>query len=145
MDYGMRAVAVHPIDVEVIPEHLEDGVLYICERYQIALHRCCCGCGEEVVTPLTPAEWSLARHGKSVSLSPSIGNWSFKCRSHYWIRQNKVVWSGGMSDKQIQRVKESDREAKIAYVEATNRLKAAQGIPGFLGRCWAVLRHFLGL
>lgn len=141
----MKAVAVRPIDVEVIPDRLEDGVLYICERYQIAVHRCGCGCGEEVVTPLNPAEWSLARHGKSVSLAPSIGNWSFKCRSHYWIRQNQVVWSGSMSEKQIQRVKESDRQAKVAYVEASNRRSPAQGTPGFLGRCWTALRRFLGL
>ncbi|WP_353963011.1 DUF6527 family protein [Streptomyces sp. NBC_00365] len=36
-----------------------------------------CGCGRKVVTPLAPQEWKLTLDGVSVSLHPSIGNWSF--------------------------------------------------------------------
>ena len=87
----MRQHMVRPEFVAVIPERLEDGVLYICERYRTVAHKCCCGCGQEVITPLGPADWSLRREGKSVTLHPSIGNWSFPCRSHYFIRRNKVA------------------------------------------------------
>jgi len=79
--------------VKSVPETLEDGVLYVSVEYATVIHRCCCGCGQEVVTPLSPNDWELTFDGKSISLSPSIGNWSFKCQSHYWIRNNRVEWA----------------------------------------------------
>ena len=39
----MRQTALRPEFVEFIPEQLEDGVLYISQRYGTAMHRCCCG------------------------------------------------------------------------------------------------------
>ncbi len=78
--------------VEFIPDELEDGILYISIIYATVLHKCGCGCGNEVVTPLSPSDWQLTFDGEAISLFPSIGNWSFPCRSHYWIRKNKVVW-----------------------------------------------------
>jgi hypothetical protein len=35
--------------------------------------------------PISPADWQLAYDGDTVSLTPSIGNWGFPRRSHYWI------------------------------------------------------------
>jgi hypothetical protein len=72
--------------VEFVPEDIQPNTLYVSVEYGTAVHKCCCGCGEEVVTPLTPTDWKLKFDGESVSLAPSIGNWSFKCRSHYFIR-----------------------------------------------------------
>ena len=66
-----------------IPEKLEPKVLYISMEYATAAHSCCCGCGEEVVTPLTPTDWRMTFDGETISLSPSIGNWNLRCRSHY--------------------------------------------------------------
>jgi Family of unknown function (DUF6527) len=77
--------------VEQLPERLEAGVLYISMEYAIAAVGCCCGCGEEVVTPFTPTDWSMTFDGKTISLSPSIGNWNFVCRSHYFIRRGRIV------------------------------------------------------
>jgi hypothetical protein len=76
--------------VEYIPEQLEEGIIYITIEYRSAVHLCACGCGNKVVTPLTPTDWELTFDGKSISLSPSIGNWSFNCKSHYFITNNKV-------------------------------------------------------
>ena len=45
--------------VEYIPAHLDEGVLYVSLPFGTVVHRCACGCGEEVVTPLGPAEWRL--------------------------------------------------------------------------------------
>ena len=81
-----------PQRVEYIPEELLEGVLYISERFETAVHRCCCGCREEVVTPLGAGGWTLTRDGEVVTLQPSIGNQQFACRSHYWLRANRVVW-----------------------------------------------------
>jgi hypothetical protein len=80
--------------VEFMPETLEEGVLYVSMEYCTAIHNCVCGCGNKVVTPISPTDWQLQFNGKSVSLKPSIGNWSFDCQSHYWITNNKVSWAG---------------------------------------------------
>ena len=77
--------------VDVIPGHLDEGILYICIPYTTAVHKCFCGCGHEVVTPLAPRQWSLIFDGETISLTPSIGNWSFPCRSHYWIRAGECT------------------------------------------------------
>ena len=87
--------------VDVIPAKLGDGKLYLSIEYATAVHKCCCGCGNEVVTPLTPTDWKVTYDGESVSLSPSIGNWGFACRSHYWIDHNAVRWADQWSDDQI--------------------------------------------
>jgi hypothetical protein len=110
--------------VEFIPERLDEGVLYVSQRYGTAAHKCCCGCGEEVITPLTPTDWSLRIEGNVATLHPSVGNWSFACRSHYWIRRGKVIWAGQISQQQIERGRVIDRAAKQAYFESANRKKA---------------------
>lgn len=100
--------AVTPQQVELAPNPLIPGVLYISEKYRVAIHLCCCGCGEKVVTPLSPAEWQLQLKGGVATLQPSIGNAS-PCRSHYWIRQNRVVRAPRMTTKEIKHVQKRDR------------------------------------
>ena len=94
--------------VEYIPERLAPGILYISKRFGTASHLCCCGCGLKVVTPLNPAKWSLIEHDTSVSLSPSIGNWSYPCRSHYLIIRNHVRWAGQFNQRQITAAQQRD-------------------------------------
>lgn len=88
--------------VEFIPEKPEPGTLYISIRYRTGTHLCCCGCGNVVVTPISPTDWKITLDGKTVSLHPSIGNWSFPCQSHYWIRNNRVDWAPKWSREQIE-------------------------------------------
>ena len=71
---------------------MEKNTLYVSVEFGTVIHKCCCGCGNEVVTPLSPDDWKLMFDGRSISLYPSIGNWSFPCRSHYWIRNSRVEW-----------------------------------------------------
>jgi hypothetical protein len=102
--------------VEHIPEHLEEGVIYVSISFGTVVHRCACGCGNEVVTPLSPTDWSLIFDGESISLHPSIGNWSFACQSHYWIRNNEVRWSRKWSKTEIAGGRARDRAYKsLAY------------------------------
>lgn len=110
-----RVASLNPVFVEFIPEELRDGELYITIAYATAVHRCCCGCGTEVVTPFSPTDWSLIFEGVSVSLEPSIGNWSFPCRSHYWISRNRVIWAEAWSDRRIALGRAADRTAKDAH------------------------------
>ena len=98
--------------VEFIPTDLRDGVLYVSVAYATATHRCCCGCGREVVTPLTPTDWKLIFDGETISLDPSIGNWSFPCQSHYWIRREKVQWAPSWSREEVDVGRARDRAAK---------------------------------
>lgn len=97
----MKRTALSHAFVDAIPEKLEAGVLYVSIRYATAVHLCCCGCDREVVTPLQPNRFSLTYDGASVSLWPSIGNWSFPCQSHYWIEEDRVRWARKWSAGQI--------------------------------------------
>ncbi len=105
----IRQNVLQPIYVEYIPEKLETGVIYISKKYRTATHLCCCGCGLKVVTPLNPAKWTLTDHGQTVSLNPSIGNWSFPCKSHYWVDHGHIRWAGKMSAQQITNVRRYDQ------------------------------------
>ena len=101
--------------VEYIPDHLKEGILYISIPFATVAHKCCCGCGQEVVTPLSPTDWMLIFDGQSISLDPSIGNWSFPCKSHYWIRSGKVRWAAMWSQDEIDAGRAADRMAKDKY------------------------------
>jgi hypothetical protein len=101
--------------VEFIPSDLKEGTIYISMRFGTASHLCCCGCGNKVVTPIRPTDWTLIFDGKTISLNPSIGNWGFKCQSHYWIRNNKVVWAARWSKEKISTGRARDRLAKERY------------------------------
>lgn len=124
----MKIKQIRPEFVEFIPERLEEGVLYISDRYSTAVHKCCCGCGQEVVTPLSPAEWSVKCNQGRVSLWPSIGNWSYSCRSHYVMRDSRVLEAKAMTERQIQWVKANDRADKSAHIFRTNHAKEVAGL-----------------
>ena len=101
--------------VEYIPDDLDDGVVYVSLSFATAVHKCCCGCGNQVVTPFAPTDWSITFDGESVSFYPSIGNWGFACRSHYWIKSGKVKWAGPMTAEEINVGRLADRLAKQRY------------------------------
>lgn len=87
--------------VECIPEHPDPGVLYVSKRFATAVHLCACGCGMEVVTPIKPGRWRLSITAQGASLHPSIGNWSFPCRSHYWIVSGEVCWAENWAQAKV--------------------------------------------
>jgi len=101
--------------VEYIPGNLKDGTIYVSIPFATAMHKCCCGCGYEVVTPISPTDWQLIFDGQSVSLYPSIGNWSFACKSHYWIERNKVKWASQWSQEKINAGRAHEASAKQKY------------------------------
>ncbi|SDD77380.1 DUF6527 family protein [Niabella drilacis] len=101
--------------VEFIPNTIQEEVLYISMEYRTAVHNCVCGCGNKVVTPLTPTDWKLIFDGKTVSLWPSIGNWSFECQSHYWIINNEVKFANKWSKKKIKNGRKKDKISKDRY------------------------------
>lgn len=113
----MRHTTLDHAFVEFIPSELREGVLYVSIPYATAVHKCACGCGNKVVTPISPVDWQLAFDGEAISLTPSIGNWQFPCRSHYWIESDNVRWAGAWTDEQIaagRRREARDRERYFA-------------------------------
>ncbi len=112
--------------VEFIPETLDDGVIYVSVTYATAAHKCCCGCGHEVVTPFSPTDWKLTFDGATISLDPSIGNWSFPCQSHYWIKRNRVRWAAQWSQTQIEAGRLQDAATKR---RETNAIEAPAPLP----------------
>lgn len=133
-----------------VPRELEPGVLYISMEYATAVHSCCCGCGERVVTPFTPTDWSMEFDGETVSLSPSVGNWNQACRSHYVVKRNQVIDAGPWSAARIEAERQRDKKAKAAHyrskqaaalapLDATPRSAAEGGarISAPLSRFWA--------
>ena len=109
-----------------MPDTLSPGVLYISMEYATASHLCCCGCGEEVVTPFAPAQWKMTFDGDAVSLHPSVGNWLLKCRSHYVLREGKVVDAAPWSENQIAAGIVQDRAARAAMFKAATRTTASR-------------------
>ena len=101
--------------VEFIPDELEYEILYISIEYKTVAHLCACGCSREVIAPISPTDWKLIYDGTSITLHPSIGNWDFKCRSHYWIKNNNVIWSNQWTDEQIEATKKRDFSNKRTY------------------------------
>lgn len=99
--------------VSLIPEKIEAGTLYISIDFKTAIHLCACGCGNEVVTPLSPSDWELIFDGESVSLYPSIGNWSLPCQSHYWIKKSGIKWAPTWSRTQIEENRKNPARSSI--------------------------------
>lgn len=107
--------------IENIPDIVEEGILYISVKYCTAIHKCVCGCGNEVVTPLSPVDWELIFNGKTVSLYPSIGNWSFQCQSHYWITKSEIIYSSKWKKTKIQEGRSRDKERKSDFYNSDNK------------------------
>src|ERR1043165_7364444 len=136
MKMEMRSrLTLTPQFVKFIPDRLEPGILYISLDFATASHKCACGCGNEAVTPLAATGWKLIFDG-TVSLDPSIGMWSFPCRSHYWIEQNTIIWAPSWSKERIKAGRDHDALLRAHYmnghnqnakVERTNRQQGKRG------------------
>jgi len=132
----MRATRVKYRFVDVVPDDLEPETVYASMDYATVIHDCLCGCGGRVVTPLAPTEWRMTFDGESVTLAPSVGNWSFACQSHYIIRENEVIWLRPMSRASVEAGRERDRRDKQAYYAGGH---AARG-----GACGSLQRSPVG-
>ena len=119
--------------VQYIPDKFDKGVIYISMEFGTAVHKCFCGCGEKVVTPLSPTDWEISYNGESISFYPSIGNWSFKCQSHYWIKYNQVIWSRKWSKKEIEEGRFRDSLNKNFYYQ-NNLISSKKDAKSFLDK-----------
>ena len=126
----MRHTQLEPRFVKGIPRNLEPGVLYVSMEYGTVVHSCCCGCGQEVVTPLTPTDWRLTIDGDKISLWPSVGNGNLPCRSHYVIKANRVIKAEPWHAAKIKAEQKRDKAAKAKfYAQPTETTLSVHGNP----------------
>ncbi len=127
----MRHLHLEHRFVQHIPDRLEPGVLYVSMAYGTAAHSCCCGCGEEVVTPFTPTDWKMTFDGETVSLWPSVGNWDLACRSHYVIKRGRIIEAAPWTNEQIAAERRRDGVAKARHYGAAlpNVIVAPAAVP----------------
>ena len=111
----MRQSRLVPKFTDEFPSPLEAGALYISMEYASSAHLCCCGCGNEVNTMLSPRDWQMIYDGDSVTLHPSIGNWGLSCKSHYIIEKGNVLWAGSWAKEQIEANRQRDRNVKARH------------------------------
>lgn len=140
--------------VKHIPDDVRPGILYVSMEYGMVAHSCCCGCGQEVTTPLTPTDWKLTYDGQGISLNPSVGNWNLPCRSHYVITSGKVIAAGDWSEEQVVAERKRDRAAKARHygTGTPSIFDQSEGIPtsvaepvsrvktGWLARLWSRIK-----
>jgi hypothetical protein len=131
-----KITSIRPKFVDTMPSDLEDGMIYISNKYRVGLHNCCCGCGEEVSTPIGPTEYSITMVGGGVTVHPSIGNHDFPCGSHYIIEGGSIVWAGAMTRRAINAGRAHDRYLK--------RGRARSGIAALPARIKAFLARLFG-
>ncbi|MDA8311216.1 MAG: DUF6527 family protein [Actinomycetota bacterium] len=113
----MRVNSVKPRFVEFVPDTLEEGIVYVSIEYGAVIHSCCCGCGEKVSTPLSPAQWSITYDGQRISLWPSVGSGALPCNSHYIISRNQVQWASSLTQAQTQAAQRRDRSDLVEHYE----------------------------
>lgn len=104
-----------------IPGKLRPGVLYVSYRYRTAIHLCACGCGIEVVTPLRPSGWRLSVRKRKATLSPSIGNWSLPCKSHYFVERGRILWSYAFTAEEIDVARRADFHSAVGLPSRSHR------------------------
>ena len=115
---GRKSDTVTPVFVDTIPADLSDlqaGMLYISMKYNTLVHRCPCGCGGLSEVGLHPATRRLIYDGQSVSIEPSIGVRTLPCRSHYWIRKNRIVWASPLREDVDEWFDENRRGLTVAF------------------------------
>lgn len=80
-------VTLLPCDIDV-----KEGIMYVSEEFEIGVHKCMCGCGNLTFTPFGKDGWNLIEDKGWITITPSIGNYQFKCKSHYVITNGIANW-----------------------------------------------------
>jgi hypothetical protein len=143
----MRQAHLRPVFVEFIPETLEEGILYVSMEFRATAHRCCCGCGSPVYLPLARTKWTLTFDGEFVWMNPSVGSWSLPCRSHYWIRGNRIQWAEQWTAERVEPALLYEQHGCDQHVESQSRASEADiGAPRAPPRSrWTRFKTLLGL
>jgi hypothetical protein len=127
--------------VQYMPRELAPGILYVSVEYAVAGHLCACGCGNKVMTPLSPAKWQFTERNGLPSLYPSVGNWQLPCRSHYFILDGKIRWAEQWTQAEIDAGRRAEKYRLDAYYSERQPKQAQQG---FWAKLEALMRQLFG-
>ena len=122
--------AITPQFVEYIPSEgkgLIPGIVYISMKHKMVVHRCPCGCGGLSEFMLDPIRFRMEYDGTNVTFKPSIGNSYLECRSHYWIRNNRIQWCPPMGDWETKQAERLELSTALKVREAQERNWGAIG------------------
>lgn len=89
-----KVVAVY--EMGQLPRRLGKTLYLVGEPAKWAVLACPCGCGDRIDVNLMksrPPVWTLQRANGQISLSPSLWMPPEKCGSHFWVRNNRIVWT----------------------------------------------------
>ena len=139
MGNRLRISSITPQFVDRIPKAMDDRVLYISEKFSTSAHNCCCGCGGKIVLPLKAGRWTLRTRKGKISLSPSVGNWSLACQSHYWIEDNAIRWSTKFTTSEIATNRAHDK----IVLEAAHQVRRAAQERTFWQRLLARIKSWI--
>lgn len=98
--FGLRREVFSYRIVSELPQNPHKQIVYIegntiDEDYWYALFKCPCGCGDTIMLNLIQdckPSWEIHFDKKRFSIYPSIWR-TKKCRSHFWLKNGKVVWA----------------------------------------------------
>ncbi len=79
-----------------VPDRVEKTIYVVGATPKWVIFDCPCNKNHRLKVPLMKSvspHWRLTRHGKTVSLSPSLSVADGPCDSHFWLRQNRVEWA----------------------------------------------------
>lgn len=124
--------------VKYLPRELAPGILYVSEEFAVAGHLCACGCGNKVITPLGPSEWTFTERNGRPTLHPSVGNWQLPCRSHYIIDEGQIHRGDQWSDAQVAAGRRTEERRRQAYYASRAKRNLWQ-------RLWNWVRKLLGV
>ena len=132
-----RLKGITPEFVEYIPSEGKDlilGIAYISMKHNMVVYRCPCGCGGLSEFMLDPIRFRMEYDGANVSFYPSIGISYLECRSHYWIRDNRIEWCAPMKDWEsgLAQRREVARALELRRTEESNRSQS-------IGKLWKEL------
>lgn len=119
---------INLLRVKYLPVVLEPEILYVSEEFEVAGHLCPCGCGNKIITPLGPTDWSLTVYKNKPTLYPSIGNWQIPCRSHYWISKGEIKWSYQWSEEQILAGRKAEEKLRQAHFRKLDRKRRRKSV-----------------
>ena len=136
-----RLKTITPKFVEFIPTEGKDlvpGIVYISMKHGTVVYRCPCGCGGLSEFMLDPIRFRLEYDGANVSFYPSIGIPYLECRSHYWIRDNRIEWCAPLEDweSELAGRRELSRALEVRRAGERNWKRAVRKLWEPFGKWW---------
>jgi hypothetical protein len=73
-------------------------------------------------------------------LAPSVGNWQLPCKSHYIIREGRILWARAWTPDQITAGRQAEEWRHRAYFEDRARQRGSM-----LQRAWRWIKNLFDM